>query len=85
MANSVDQEQTTPIGSVCSGSTVFASILNSLVMLGNYWQQTASADDISDAFCLGALRVKHLYFIVLSHKMSTQIKRVCAKQRFISA
>ena len=28
MANSVDPEQTAPIGAVCSGSTLFASILN---------------------------------------------------------
>ena len=32
--------------SVCSGSTLFASLLNSSVMLGNYLQQTTSADDI---------------------------------------
>ena len=29
----------------CSGSTLFASILSSSVMLGNYLQQTTSADD----------------------------------------
>ena len=29
---------------VCSGSTLFASILNLSVMLGNYLQQTTSAD-----------------------------------------
>ena len=46
MANSVDSDQTAPIGAVCSGSTLFASILNSLVTLGNYLQQTTSADDI---------------------------------------
>ena len=46
MANSVDPEQTAPIGAVCSRSTLFASILNSSVMLGNYLQQTTSADDI---------------------------------------
>ena len=45
MANSVDPEQTAPIGAVCSGSTLFASILNLQVMLGNYLQQTTSADD----------------------------------------
>ena len=28
MANSVDPDQTAPIGAVCSGSTLFASILN---------------------------------------------------------
>ena len=46
MANSVDPDQTAPIGAVWSGSTLFASILHSSVMLGNYLQQTASADDI---------------------------------------
>ena len=46
MAISVDPEQTAPIGAVCSGSTLFASILNLSVMLGNYLQQTRSADDI---------------------------------------
>ena len=59
MANSVDPDQTAPIGAVCSGSTLFASILNSSVMLDNYLQQTASADVISRCiFFLGALRVK---------------------------
>ena len=46
MANSVDPDQTAPIGAVCSGSTLFASILNLSVILGNYLQQTTSADDI---------------------------------------
>ena len=46
MANSVDPDQTAPIGAVCSGSTLLASILNLLVMLGNFLQQTTSADDI---------------------------------------
>ena len=41
MANSVDPDQTAP-----PGSTWFASILNLSVMLGNYLQQTTSADDI---------------------------------------
>ena len=40
MANSVDPDQTAPIGAVCSGSMLFASILNLTVMLGNYLQQT---------------------------------------------
>ena len=43
MANSVDSDQTAPI---CSGSTLLASILNSSEMLGNYLQQTTSADNI---------------------------------------
>ena len=46
MANSVDPDQTAPIGAVCSGSTLFTSILNSPVKLGNYLHQTTSADDI---------------------------------------
>ena len=59
MANSVDPEQTAPIGAVCSGSTLFASFLNSSVMLGNYLQQTTSADNIFRYnFFLGALRDK---------------------------
>ena len=44
MANSVDPDQTAPIGAVCSWFTLFASILNSSVMLGNNLQQTTSAD-----------------------------------------
>ena len=46
MANSVEPDQTAPIGAVCSGSTLFASILDLSVMLGNYLQQTTSADEI---------------------------------------
>ena len=38
MANSMDPD--------LSGSTLFASTLNSSVMLGNYLEQTTSADDI---------------------------------------
>ena len=44
MAESVDPDKTAPI--VCSESTLFASILDSSVMLGNYMKQTTSADDI---------------------------------------
>ena len=47
MANSVDHDQTASIGAVFTGSTLFASILNSPVMLGNYLQQTTSADNFS--------------------------------------
>ena len=46
MENSVDPDQTAPIGAVCSVPTQFASIFNSSVMLDNYLQQTTSADDI---------------------------------------
>ena len=57
MANRADPDQTAPIGAVCSGSMLFASILNSSVMLGNYLQQTTSADDMFRCIFLGALRV----------------------------
>ena len=46
MANSVDPDQTAPVGAVCSGFTLIASILNMSVMLGNYLQQTTSVDNI---------------------------------------
>ena len=44
MVNSVDPDQTAPIGAVCSGCTVFPSILNSSIMLDNYLQQTPFSD-----------------------------------------
>ena len=60
MANSVDPDQTAPI--VCSGGTLFASILNSSVILGNYF----AADDFIRRyfqmhFFLGTLTVKDVY------------------------
>ena len=55
MANSVDPGQTAPIGAVCSGSTLFASILNSSVTLGNYLQQITLADDI----------LRYIFFLAL--------------------
>ena len=51
MAKGADPDQTAPIGAVCSGSKLFASILHSSVMLGNYLQQTT----FSGAFFLGSL------------------------------
>ena len=67
MANSVDPDQTAPIGAVCSGSTLFASKLNLSVMFGNYLQQTTSADDIFRCiFFLGALRANFQF-----HKYQT--------------
>ena len=45
MSNSVDPDQTAPIGAVCSGSMLFASTLNSSLILGIYLQQTTSAGD----------------------------------------
>ena len=49
MANSIDPD----IGAVCLWSMLFASILNSSVILGNYLQQTNSADDICIFFSGG--------------------------------
>ena len=56
MTNSVVSDQTDPIGAVCSGSILFASILNLSVMLGNYLKLTTSADDIFR--CIFFLRFK---------------------------
>ena len=56
MSNSVDPDQT----AFCSGPKLFASILNLSVMLGNYLQQTTSADNIFRCiFFLGSLMVKN--------------------------
>ena len=65
MTNSVDPDQTAPIGAVCSGSTLFACILNLSVMFGKYFQQTTSADDnFRCIFFLGALRIKARIFFI---------------------
>ena len=76
MANSVDPDQTAPIGAVCSGSTLFASILNSSVMLGNYLQQTTSADDIFKfLFFLGALRVSVVCWYFFANSLDPEQAR----------
>ena len=59
MANSVDPDQTAPIGAVCSVVTLFASILNLSVNAS----QLFAADNFSShifrcIFLPGALRVK---------------------------
>ena len=47
-------------GAVCSGSALLASILNSSVMVGNYLQQTNSADEIFRCISfLGIFRVNY--------------------------
>ena len=53
MANSVNPDQTAPIG---SGPHFLYVYLNSPVMFGNYLQQTTSADEIFRCIFLGALR-----------------------------
>ena len=60
MANSVNPDQTAPIGAVCSRSTLFASILNLPVMLGNFGSRRLQQTTFSDAFFFGVLRVNHI-------------------------
>ena len=63
MANSVDPDQTAPIGAVCSGPTLFASILNLSVMLGNICSRQLQQTTFSDAFFFfGALRLNFNFF-----------------------
>ena len=72
MANSVDPDQTAPIGAVCSVSTLFASILNLSVMFGNYLQQKTSADDIFRCiFFLVLYGLKEKPISVLVFQLST--------------
>ena len=69
MANGVDPDQAAPIGAVCSGSTLFASVLK---FVSNV-RQLFAADDFSRRhlqmrFFLSALRVKYYsYHIGASH------------------
>ena len=63
MANSVDPDQTAPIGAVCSRSTLFASVLN----FSSNVRQLFAADDFSRRhfqmhFFLCALRVNNKCF-----------------------
>ena len=60
MANSVDPHQT--VGAVCSGSTLFASILILSVMLGIFLQQTT----LSEAFFSWRFKQSLNSFIVSS-------------------
>ena len=64
MANSVDPDKTAPVGAVCSGSMLFASILNLSVMLSNYLQQTTSAEDIFRC---------NFFFLALMQKVASSL------------
>ena len=64
MANSTVPDQTAPIGAIYSGSTLFASKLNLSAMLGNYLQQTTSADNIFR--CIFFLALKGLIDIFVN-------------------
>ena len=87
MSNIVDPDQTAPIGEVCSGSTLFVSIPNSSVMLGNYLQQTTSADNIFRCvFFLGSLRIKLFSCsTLLSMKLQLLIKTKMLKNKDVSS
>ena len=78
MANSVDPDLTAPI---CSESTLFAPILYSSVMLGDYLQQTTSAEDIIR--CNFFLALKGLKIIILLVYCSTyQSKAMVMPRQF---
>ena len=58
MAHSVDPDQATSIGAVCSVFRLFASILNLSVMLGKFCSRLLQQTTFSDAFFFrGVLRV----------------------------
>ena len=67
MANSVDPDQTAPIGAVCYWSTLFDSILNSSVMEGYYLQQATPADEIFRCIFFLALLGLSVLFIPTPH------------------
>ena len=58
MANSVDPDQTAPIGAIFSGSMLFASILNSSNVRQLFAADHFSRRHFQMHFFLGALRVK---------------------------
>ena len=75
MANSVDPNQTAPIGAVCSGTKLFAFILNSSVMLAILLQQTTSTDNIFKMhFFLGALRANCICTCIWLHSYDFAVK-----------
>ena len=79
--DSVGPDQTAPIGAVCSGSTLFASMLNSLGKLGNYLQQTTSADDIFR--CVFSWRFNHVNRGICAYAMRTKTSCACTYNVFV--
>ena len=68
MANSVDPDQTAPIGAVCSGSTLFASILKFVSNVRQLFAgDNTSRRHFKMLFFLGALRVNPIHSDGLSH------------------
>ena len=75
MANSVDPDQTAPIGAVCSGSNLFACILK----FASNARQLFAADDFSRHFqmhFLGALRVKKHFGTM--HNRCPPLRTLCS-------
>ena len=67
MANSVDPDQMAPIGAVCSGSTLFTSILKLVSNVRHLFAaENFNRRHFSDASFLGALRANCL--LVISFK-----------------
>ena len=64
-------------GAVCSGSTLFAFLLNLSVMLGNFLQQTTSADEIFR--CTFFLPLYGLIRVYLFWKIHKRQKLACLK------
>ena len=77
MANSVDPVQTAPIGAVCSGSMLLASIPNWTVMHGKDF----SRRHFQMHFFLGALRVHVNVISGLSTDSFASILCVCEQRR----
>ena len=63
MANSVDPDQTAPIGAVCSGSTLFASILNFSKCLAIFCRRRLQQKTFSDALFFLALLGLNICFV----------------------
>ena len=83
MANSVDQDPTAHIGAVCSWSTLFASILNLSVMLGNYMQQTTSADGIFRCIFMALYGLIHVYQMIMGIKHDFLCIYICWTPRVV--
>ena len=72
MTNSVDPDQTAPIGAVCSGSMLFDSILKLVSNVRQYLQQMTSADVIFQMHFFLALKgLIHIISIIsfLTYKL----------------
>ena len=59
-ANSVDPDQTAPLGAVCSGSTLFACMQKWVSKVCKNIQQANKQTTFSDTGFLGILRVRML-------------------------